>query len=133
MGVVEDSRLKKKMLRQIFESLDLGSDSPDELTWCVKDPNTISQVPLSLLTSAGSPLTLKLVYFSGTYRLSCSQGSAQAWVCPPPQADSELWLHVGSGAILRAFPLPRVFHSHQKMKMGIVCFCFFFGLGALQK
>lgn len=44
---------------------------------CLKHPKT-SQVPPSLLTSAGSPFTLKHVYFSGSCRLLCSQGLARS-------------------------------------------------------
>lgn len=83
----------------------------------------MSQVPLSLLTSVGSHLTLKRVYFSATCRLSCSQGLATALACPPPSGDEELQIDLGSTAIFLAFFIPQLGVPETLIdEGGIVCF-----------
>lgn len=87
-----------------------------------KDSKT-SLVPLSLLTSVGSPLALKRVYFSGSCRLSCSQGLARALVCPPPSGDEELQIYLDFTAIFLAFFIPQLdIPETLTDEVGVVCF-----------
>lgn len=79
--------------------------SPKWMNSLRKDPK-ISGVPLSLLASAGSHLAPKRAYFSGSCRLSCSQGLARAVACPLPSGDEKLQIDLGSMAIFPAFFIP---------------------------
>ena len=82
-----------------------------------------SLVPLSLLTSVGSPLALKRVYFSGSCRLSCSQGLARALVSPPPSGDKELQIYLDFTAIFLAFFIPQLdIPETLTDEVGVVCF-----------
>lgn len=73
--------------------------------------------------SVGSPLALKRVYFSGSCRLSCSQGLARALVCPPPSGDEELQIYLDFTAIFLAFFIPHLdIPETLTDEVGVVCF-----------